>query len=250
MSLWEAKKIKGNEEFKKKNYAAAVGLYTEGILIDPSQDVLYSNRGLSYMNLNEPEKAKMDFSKAIELNPRNIKAMKRISYMLIQEGQLLEGLIYLKKIRKIDREEPAILDEIDNCQKLIQYKRELDDNKITNDWNKCFELSSKLIQKCNKCFEIKLIYLESMVNSYQIEDALSFYNNNLDSNEKKLDNVQFLLTKAYFNDGKYEKSKQLLLNLLSNTKDSMLIEKTKKLSEKLEQIQALKEKANKFYKCI
>ena len=248
MSLWEAKKIKGNEEFKKKNYAAAIGLYTEGILIDPSQDVLYSNRGLSYMNLNEPEKAKMDFSKAIELNPRNIKAMKRISYMLIQEGQLLEGLIYLKKIRKIDREEPAILDEIDNCQKLIQYKRELDDNKITNDWNKCFELSSKLIQKCNKCFEIKLIYLESMVNSYQIEDALSFYNNNLDSNEKKLDNVQFLLTKAYFNDGKYEKSKQLLLNLLSNTKDSMLIEKTKKLSEKLEQIQALKEKANKFYK--
>ena len=248
MSLWEAKKIKGNEEFKKKNYAAAVGLYTEGILIDPSQDVLYSNRGLSYMNLNEPEKAKMDFSKAIELNPRNIKAMKRISYMLIQEGQLLEGLIYLKKIRKIDREEPAILDEIDNCQKLIQYKRELDDNKITNDWNKCFELSSKLIQKCNKCFEIKLIYLESMINSYQIEDALSFYNNDLDSNEKKLDNVQFLLTKAYFNDGKYEKSKQLLLNLSSNTKDSMLIEKTKKLSEKLEQIQALKEKANKFYK--
>lgn len=52
------------------------------------------------MNLNEPEKAKMDFSKAIELNPRNIKAMKRISYMLIQEGQLLEGLIYLKKLGK------------------------------------------------------------------------------------------------------------------------------------------------------
>ena len=47
MSLWEDKKIKGNEEFKKKNYAAAVGLYTEGIKLDPSQDVLYSNRGLS-----------------------------------------------------------------------------------------------------------------------------------------------------------------------------------------------------------
>ena len=113
MSLWEAKKLKGNEEFKKKNYAAAVGLYTEGIQLDPSQDVLYSNRGLSYMNLNEPEKAKMDFSKAIELNPNNIKAMKRISYMLIQEGLLLEAMIYLRKVRKIDREEPAILKEIE-----------------------------------------------------------------------------------------------------------------------------------------
>ena len=211
MSLWEAKKIKGNEEFKKKNYAAAVGLYTEGILLDPSQDVLYSNRGLSYMNLNEPEKAKMDFSKALELNPRNTKAMKRISFLLIQEGLLLEALIYLRKIRKIDREEEAILDEIDNCQKLIQYKRELDDNKIINDWNKCFELSSKLIEKCNKCFEIKLIYLESMVNSYQIEDALTFYKNSLDSKEKQLDNVQFLLTKAYFNDGKYRKIKAIII---------------------------------------
>ena len=248
MSLWEAKKMKGNEEFKKKNYAAAVGLYTEGISLDPSQDVLYSNRGLSYMNLNEPEKAKIDFSKAIELNPKNIKAMKRISYMLIQEGSLHEGLIYLKKIRKIDREEPVILTEIEQCEKLIQYKRELDDNKIINDWNKCYDLSSKLIKKCNKCFEIKLSYLESMVNSYQIDDALNFYKNDLDTKEQKLDNVQFLITKAYFNDGKYEKSKQLLMNLISNTKDVYLIEKIKQLSEKLEQIEALKEKANKFYK--
>ena len=200
------------------------------------------------MNLNEPDKAKMDFSKALELNPKNIKAMKRISFLLIQEGLLLEALIYLKKIRKIDREEPAILTEIDKCQKLIEYKHELDDNKIINDWNKCFDLCSKLIKKCNKCFEIKLLYLESMVNSYQIEDALTFYKNDLDSNEKKLDNVQFLITKAYFNDGKYEKSKQLLMNLLGNTKDSNIIEKTKQLSEKLEQIEVLKEKANNFYK--
>ena len=45
MSKWEQKKQKGNEEFKKKNYLAAVGLYTEAIEIDPSQDTLYNNRG-------------------------------------------------------------------------------------------------------------------------------------------------------------------------------------------------------------
>jgi len=248
MSLWEAKKLKGNEEFKKKNYAAAVGLYTEGIQLDPSQDVLYSNRGLSYMNLNEPEKAKMDFSKAIELNPNNIKAMKRISFMLIQEGLLLEALIYLRKVRKIDREEPAILKEIEECQQLISYKKELDDNKIINDWNKCYDLCTKLMKKCNKCFEIKLVYLESMVNLYQIEQALKFYQNDFDTKEKQLENVQILIIKAYFNEGKYEKSKQLLLNFLSNAKDGNLIDKIKKLSDKLEQIESLKEKANNYYK--
>ena len=38
-----------------------------------------------------------------------------------------------------------------------------------------------------------------MVNSYQIDDALNFYKNDLDTKEQKLDNVQFLITKAYFN---------------------------------------------------
>ena len=212
MSLWEAKKLKGNEEFKKKNYAAAVGLYTEGIQLDQSQNALYSNLGLSYMNLIEPEKAKMDFSKAIELNLNNIKAMKRISFMLIQEGLLLEALIYLRKVGKIDREEPAILKEIKECQQLISYKKELDDNKIINDWNKCYDLCTKLMEKCNKCFVIKLVYLESMVNLYQIEQALKFYQNDFDTKEKQLENVQILIIKAYFNEGKYEKSKQLLLN--------------------------------------
>ena len=233
---WEIKKQKGNEEFKKKNYMAAIGLYTEGISLDPLQDVLYSNRGLSYMNLNQSEKAKIDFARAIEINPKNIKALKRLSYIYIQEGLLREALINLKKIIKIDKEDKSTREEIEECENLIKCKSELDDNKIINDWKKCFSLSSQLIKKCNKCFEIKFIYLESMINSYQINDALNYYKNEFNQNEKKMEKIQFLLIQAYFNDGKYDKSKQLLINLLSNTKDSNLIEKTKKLSEKLEKL--------------
>ena len=68
------------------------------------------------------------------------------------------------------------------------------------------------------------------------------------NDEKQLENVQILIIKAYFNEGKYEKSKQLLLNFLSNAKDGNLIDKIKKLSDKLEQIESLKEKANNYYK--
>ena len=138
MSLWEAKKLKGNEEFKKKNYAAAVGLYTEGIQLDPSQDVLYSNRGLSYMNLNEPEKAKMDFSKAIELNPNNIKAMKRISFMLIQEGLLLEALIYLIKdeIKEIKEEIKKMNIILESNNKYIEELKK-EQNRIIEEERKC-----------------------------------------------------------------------------------------------------------------
>ena len=119
---WEIKKQKGNEEFKKKNYTGAIGLYTEVISIDPLQDVLYSNRGLSYMNLNESEKAKIDFARAIELNPKNIKALKRLSYIYIQEGLLREALINLKKIVKIDKEDKSAREEIEECENLIKCK--------------------------------------------------------------------------------------------------------------------------------
>ena len=247
-STWESKKLKGNDEFKKKNYSAAAGLYTEGIFIDPSQDVLYSNRGLCYMNLNESNKAKMDFSKAIELNPKNIKAMKRISYMHIQEGQLLEALVYLNKIKKLGNDEPSIINDIKQCENLLEYKKKLDDNQIIKDWKKCYDLCTKLIEKCNKCFEIKSAYFESMINLYKTEKALSFYKTELSNEEKNNEKIQFLVTQAYFNDGKYEKSKQLLLNLQNNTKDILLKEKMKNLSEKLEQIQDLKEQANIFFK--
>ena len=48
--------------------------------------------------------------------------------------------------------------------------------------------------------------------------------------------------------GNTKNPNKLLLNFLSNAKDSNLIEKIKKLSEKLEQIETLKEKANNYYK--
>ena len=247
-STWESKKLKGNDEFKKKNYSAAAGLYTEGIFIDPSQDVLYSNRGLCYMNLHESEKAKMDFSKAIELNPKNVKALKRISYMHIQEGKLLEALVYLNKIQKLGNDEPSIASDIKQCEILIEYKKKLDDNQIIKDWKKCYDLCKKLIEKCNRCFEIKIIYFESMINLYKTQKALSFYKTELSNEEKNHEKIKFLVIQAYFNDGKYDKSKQLLLNLQNNTNDILLIEKTKNLSEKLEQIQNLKEKASIYYK--
>ena len=244
----QALDAKGCIFYSNNQFAEALKCYNELASKYNTNDDYHFKKASTLVELKQYDEAIKSFDETIKLNPNNIKAMKRISYMLIQEGLLLEALIYLKKVRKIDRDEPAILKEIEECQQLISYKRELDDNKIINDWNKCYELSSKLIKKCPKCFDIKLIYLESMVNSYQIEEALNYYKNDFNQNEKQLENVQILIIKAYFNDGKYEKSKQLLLNYLSNAKDSNLIEKIKKLSDKLEQIESLKEKANNYYK--
>jgi len=41
-------KTKGNAAFADKNYDEAIGFFTEGIDVDPSNHVLYSNRSACY----------------------------------------------------------------------------------------------------------------------------------------------------------------------------------------------------------
>lgn len=247
MSKWEQKKQKGNEEFKKKNYLAAVGLYTEAIEIDPSQDTLYNNRGLCYMNLNKFENAKNDLLKAIELNPQNIKALRRLSNVYITEGELMEAEMYLTRATKIDNNDQTIKHDLNEVQSFLEKKNNLSKFKLLNDWDKCYEITSLLITKCKNCLEIKLIAFESMINLFNIDSAFQFYKTYFTEIEKQNETIQFLLSLAYYTDGKYEKSKQILVNLLNKSNDDSLIEKTKNLSEKLEKIQTEKDTANNCY---
>ena len=248
-SKWEEKKLKGNEEFRKKNYLSAVGLYTEAIQIDPSQDTLYNNRGLCFMNLDNLERAKDDLKQAISLNPKNVKALKRLGIVNLQQGELQEAYIYFKRCVDIEPNEILHKEELKVCEELIDKKKELDKLKfVENDWNKCLEISSKLIEKCKKCFEIKLIYFQSLIQTFNIDKGLKYYRNNFNQNEQNNEELQFILINAYFIDGKYDKAKQFLINLLSRTQDNKLIAKTNKLAKKLEEIQKEKDKANECFK--
>ena len=148
MSKWELIKQKGNQEFRKKNYLAAIGLYTEGIDIDPSQDTLYNNRGLCYMNLNKLDLAKKDLLKAIELNPQNIKALRRFSSLLISEGELMEAEIYIKRSITIDNNDASIKKDLEDCRKLIERKNELLKLRTLNDWEKCNAVAMSIVEKC------------------------------------------------------------------------------------------------------
>ena len=192
MSKWELIKQKGNQEFRKKNDLAAIGLYTEGIDIDPSQDTLYNNRGLCYMNLNKLDLAKKDLLKAIELNPQNIKALRRFSSLLISEGELMEAEIYIKRSMAIDNNDASIKKDLEDCRKLIERKNELLKLRTLNDWEKCHAVAMSIVEKCKNCFEVKKISFESIINVFNVDKAISFYKNMFTEEEKQNDMIQYL----------------------------------------------------------
>lgn len=52
----ESLKDKGNNEFKKGNYQAAIAYYTEALLEEKSE-VFYGNRAACYINLGKYQEA-------------------------------------------------------------------------------------------------------------------------------------------------------------------------------------------------
>jgi|LauGreDrversion4_2_1035121.scaffolds.fasta_scaffold184850_1 stress-induced-phosphoprotein 1 len=83
----EAHKNKGIELFKSGDFPGAIKEFDEGLRRDPLNTALYSNRSAAFIKLLEPAQALRDANKAIELDPKFVKAWARkgTSHQLLKE---------------------------------------------------------------------------------------------------------------------------------------------------------------------
>ena len=73
----EAHKNAGIELFKAGNFPGAIKEFDEGLRRDPTSTALYSNRCAAFIKLMEPAQGIKDANKAIELDPKFVKAWAR-----------------------------------------------------------------------------------------------------------------------------------------------------------------------------
>lgn len=64
----------GNECYKNEDYNGAIAAYTESLAASPSPEA-YTNRGAAYLAMGNTDAAIQDFSMALALNPKDIKAL-------------------------------------------------------------------------------------------------------------------------------------------------------------------------------
>ena len=94
---WESLKEKGNIFFKSKNYERAIDLYNEAIKLAPDQEVLYSNKGTCLKCLGRLKEAIKDYKTSLELNPKNVKNLKRLASVYVLIGNYGEAQIIYEK---------------------------------------------------------------------------------------------------------------------------------------------------------
>jgi stress-induced-phosphoprotein 1 len=65
----EFKKAEGNKAHAKKDYSAAIRLFSEAIELDPSNHVYYSNRSACLLEVGRFAEAKADGERCVSIDP-------------------------------------------------------------------------------------------------------------------------------------------------------------------------------------
>eukprot|EP00297_Palpitomonas_bilix_P010753 CAMPEP_0113898958 /NCGR_PEP_ID=MMETSP0780_2-20120614/19719_1 /TAXON_ID=652834 /ORGANISM="Palpitomonas bilix" /LENGTH=250 /DNA_ID=CAMNT_0000890981 /DNA_START=180 /DNA_END=932 /DNA_ORIENTATION=+ /assembly_acc=CAM_ASM_000599 len=87
----EKEKEKGNEAFKKGDYARALTHFNEAIFLHPTSSVLYTNRAAVYLKKCKYEAAIDDCDRALSFSPSSVKAMYRKALALRELGEWKEA---------------------------------------------------------------------------------------------------------------------------------------------------------------
>ena len=89
----------GNKKYKCGDLYGAIDDYTRAIDADPTVAAYYNNRAAARMSLENPQtsKAIADCKKAVELDPKNVKAWVRLGKSSLRKGLFTESIHALKQ---------------------------------------------------------------------------------------------------------------------------------------------------------
>ena len=244
MSNWEHYKELGNAEFKKKNYNAAISLYSDGIKEDPEQDVLYANRALCYKSLNNFRAALSDMDKALNINIKNVKNLKRKAELLTITGNVAEAINFYQRACNFEPREPSHYTDLNNAKTVLNNYNDFINFYEAQDYEKAEEKGKKIIEPCFGCRDIKTKYIECLISNNKLTEAAHLWSK-LSDLEKTDDEYLYLICKIFYYEGNYDKAKAFLKKLLNKVNDNP---KYNKLYTIVNNIEKQKESANLIFK--
>ena len=88
--------------YESGKYKEAIESYSDIIENAPRNVNAFYNRGRSYEEINNINKAESDFKKVLQLDEKNVSAMLSLAKLYYQNGQYSKALIYSQNALKIN----------------------------------------------------------------------------------------------------------------------------------------------------
>ncbi|XP_067849412.1 E3 ubiquitin-protein ligase TTC3 [Heptranchias perlo] len=122
-------KKRGNEEFKSENYEAAVDWYSKAIDLRPDNQILYGNRALCFLRIENYKKALGDGKRAIVLKPNWPKGHYRLCDALFSMGEHKQAIDANVKAQELCKDvSDGIRDLIQQKAKFLKLQDEINDH--------------------------------------------------------------------------------------------------------------------------
>ena len=243
---WLQMKELGNAQFKNQNYSRAADYYTKGIELNPSEPVLYANRGTCLKLLGRYKESLSDYKKAVQLNPRNTKNLKKLSSVYIILGNFGEAQILLQKCCNLEPEDSSHTYELNKTKKYVEDFEKIHEKIKDQKWEDVEEFSKKLLTEASAFVELQKIYIKACLELCKFNDVIDYIKNKVSSSVKSRDEeFNYLLAKTYYFKGDYDLAKSEINNLI---KQGIVDEKVSKLKKNIETINDAKAKANSLFK--
>lgn len=148
---------------------------------------------------------------AIEKNPLNIKAKKRISNIYVRIGKLKDAKFYLSQCLSIDSEsneqKEKTKQEIDQTESIIIKEGLLRKEYANKNYTFALNLTKELLDKCDSYSELKSIHVDCLLKNNLINEAGEYLRTSLSEEEKSSDEFIFYTCKVLYLEGKFEKAK-------------------------------------------
>jgi 4-amino-4-deoxy-L-arabinose transferase-like glycosyltransferase len=91
----------GNHAARRQDWLSALEWYKKAEAIEPDLDGIHGNLGGAYVALDRLDEAEVHFTKALELNPKNIPAHYNMAILLAKKGELDKSLELIQKVLEL-----------------------------------------------------------------------------------------------------------------------------------------------------
>jgi predicted Zn-dependent protease len=145
--------------------------------------------------------AKLDINKALNINPKNTKNLKRLANIHIMTGHIGEAEQLFQKCINLEPKDHTHVTDLNRAKTLIKEWESLNENLKKEDFVKVEEIAAKMLIECTEYAMLKQIYIKAMLDNVKLNEAINFISNKLTNDEKNEDEFKYLTALALYYDG-------------------------------------------------
>jgi len=241
-----SKKEEGNILYSKKDYEGAIALYGEAIKLDPTQTSYLGNRAAAYLMAKKYTEALTDCNKAIESDPKFIKAYIRASKACVQMGKLTDALAFLGTPKTNKQKDRSMLQRemksVNATLEKLNTGKQLLEKKKFKQASRVFE--QLMVGEISASDQVKYLCGLSYIGSKQIQPVLRLANALYKRDSRNFDYI-ILRGKAFYYLGNTELGMQHFKKILQEDPDN---KEAKRMYLQIKKLGRKKQEGNDLFK--